>query len=437
MINIEDNFKFNIGDTIVIGCSSGPDSMALVDMLLKVREKYQLQLIIAHVNHNVRSESYDEAIYMKEYCEKNNLLFETMTIEEYGDDNFHNEARKIRYHFFEDIINKYQAKYLMTAHHGDDLIETVMMRLVRGSNLSGYSGFKKVVPMEGYKIVRPLIPYTKEELENYDKLNNVKYFVDSSNDKDKYTRNRYRKYLMPFLKEEDSNVHHKFLKFSEELSDASRFIDKERDKALDRCLNNNVINLDKFVNEDKFIQKEILYYLLSEFYQDDLILVNDKHINLVLNLIYSNRANSFVNLPNEVVANKSYNMLELKRETLEITSYEIEFNNYVLLPDNHIIERVTDTDDNSNNVCRLNSSDITLPLIIRTRKIGDRMMIKGLDGSKKVKDIFIDKKIKMDKRDSWPIVVDSKGKIVWIPGIKKSIFDKKKVDSYDIVLKYS
>ena len=437
MINIEDNFKFNIGDTIVIGCSSGPDSMALVDMLLKVREKYQLQLIIAHVNHNVRSESYDEAIYMKEYCEKNNLLFETMTIEEYGDDNFHNEARAIRYNFFETLINKYEANYLMTAHHGDDLIETILMRMVRGSNLNGYSGFKEVVEMENYKIVRPLIRYTKEELEQYDRDNNVKYFVDSSNDKDKYTRNRYRKYLMPFLKEEDSNVHHKFLKFSEELSDASRFIDKERDKALDRCLNNNVINLDKFVNEDKFIQKEILYYLLSEFYQDDLILVNDKHINLVLNLIYSNRANSFVNLPNEVVANKSYNMLELKRETLEITSYEIEFNNYVLLPDNHIIERVTDTDDNSNYVCRLNSSDITLPLIIRTRKIGDRMMIKGLDGSKKVKDIFIDKKIKMDKRDSWPIVVDSKGKIVWIPGIKKSIFDKKKVDSYDIVLKYS
>ena len=437
MINIEDNFKFNIGDTIVIGCSSGPDSMALVDMLLKVREIYQLQLIIAHVNHNVRSESYDEAIYMKEYCEKNNLLYETMTIEEYGDDNIHNEARAIRYNFFETLINKYEANYLMTAHHGDDLIETILMRMVRGSNLNGYSGFKEVVEMENYKIVRPLIRYTKEELEQYDRDNNVKYFVDSSNDKDKYTRNRYRKYLMPFLKEEDSNVHHKFLKFSEELSDASRFIDKERDKALDRCLNNNVINLDKFVNEDKFIQKEILYYLLSEFYQDDLILVNDKHINLVLNLIYSNRANSFVNLPNEVVANKSYNMLELKRETLEITSYEIEFNNYVLLPDNHIIERVTDTDDNSNNVCRLNSSDITLPLIIRTRKIGDRMMIKGLDGSKKVKDIFIDKKIKMDKRDSWPIVVDSKGKIVWIPGIKKSIFDKKKVDSYDIVLKYS
>ena len=437
MINIEENFEFKLNDIIVIGCSSGPDSMALVDMLLRIRDKFKLSLIVAHVNHNVREESYEEAKYLKEYCEMNNLIFETMTIEEYGDDNFHNEARNIRYNFFEALVHKYGANYLMTAHHGDDLIETVLMRIVRGSNLYGYSGFKKIVEMGDYKIIRPLIHYTKEELERYVQNNNVKYYVDSSNDKDKYTRNRYRKYVIPFLKSEDVNVHDKFLKFSDELNAACKFIDKERDRALDRCLRDNVINLDEFIKEDKFIQREILYYLLSEFYQDDLILVNDKHIELVLNLIYSNRANSFVNLPNEVVANKSYSMLELKRETLEITSYEIEFNNYVLLPDNHVIEEVLDTDDNSNNVCRLNSKDVDLPLIVRTRKIGDRMRIKGLDGSKKVKDIFIDKKIKMDKRDSWPIVVDSKGKIVWIPGIKKSVYDKKKIDSYDIVLKYS
>ena len=437
MINIEDNFDFHMKDIIIIGCSSGPDSMALVDMLLKIRDKYQLFLIVAHVNHNVRRESYDEAEYVKNYCADNEVVFETMTIDEYGDDNFHNEARNIRYNFFESLVEKYGANYLMTAHHGDDLIETILMRMVRGSNLSGYSGFKKIVSMDGYKIVRPLVNFTKQELEDYVKNNNIKYYVDSSNDKDKYTRNRYRKYVLPFLKEEDSNVHQKFLKFSEELSEASRFIDKERDCALDRCLNSNCIDIDAFVQEDPFIQKEVLYYLLSEFYQDDLILVNDKHIDLLLNLIYSNRANSFVNLPNEVVANKSYNMLELKRETLEITSYEVEFNNYVLLPDNHVIEKITDIADNSNNICRLNSKEITLPLIVRTRRIGDRIRVKGLDGTKKLKDIFIDKKIRLDKRDSWPIVVDSRGKIVWIPGIKKSIYDKKKMDSYDIVLRYS
>ena len=182
---IEDNFSFQNNDVIVVGCSSGPDSMALVDMLLKIREKYQLCLVIAHVNHNVRKESYEEAEYLKEYCDLNNLLFESMVIEEYGDDNFHNEARNIRYNFFENLVKKYNANYLMTAHHGDDLIETILMRMVRGSNLNGYSGFKEVVLMDGYKIVRPLIHYTKQELEDYVRENNVKYYVDSSNDKDK------------------------------------------------------------------------------------------------------------------------------------------------------------------------------------------------------------------------------------------------------------
>lgn len=437
MISIEDNFKFNTGDVIVIGCSAGPDSMALVDMLLKIREKYSLSLIVAHVNHNVRVESIDEALYIKEYCVKNSILFETMTIEKYGDDNFENEARNIRYNFFENVVYKYGANYLMTAHHGDDLVETIMMRIVRGSNLKGYSGFKMIVDMTDYKIVRPLIYYTKKELEEYDEMNNVKYFVDKSNSSDKYTRNRYRKYLLPFLKSEEENVHLKFLRFSDNLSAACNFINKERDKALRRVLLADALVIDKFILEDPYIQREILYYLLSEFYQDDLILVGDKHIDLILDLIYSKRANSFVNLPNDVIANKCYNMLELKRDVFEITNYEIEFDEYATLPNGHVIERVLDTSDNSNSICRLDSSEITLPLIVRTRRLGDKMAVKGMDGTKKIKDIFIDSKINLAERDSWPIVVDSKGKVVWIPGVKKSKFDKKKVDSYDIILKYS
>lgn len=436
MYKIDEEFKFNNNDRIVVGCSTGPDSMALVDMLLKVRDKYNLSIIIAHVNHNVRKESIEEAEFIKKYSEDNNLVFESMVIENYGDDNFHNEARTIRYNFFESIIHKYDANYLMTAHHGDDLIETVLMRIVRGSNLSGYSGFKKIVDMDDYKIVRPLINYTKDELLEYDKKNNVKYYIDQSNNKDTYTRNRYRKYILPFLKEEDANVHLKFLKFSNLLDEANKFIEKTRNKALKRVMEDEKILIDKFLEEDQYIQREILYYLLSEFYQDDLILVGDKHIDLILSIINGNRVNSFVNLPNEVIAKRNYNYFELLKETDEITGYEIEFDDYVTLPNNHSITKIDDTDDNSNNICRLNSSEITLPLIIRSRKIGDKIKVKGLDGTKKVKDIFIDKKISLTSRDLWPIVIDSSGKIVWIPGVKKSIFDKKKSDSYDIILKY-
>ena len=137
------------------------------------------------------------------------------------------------------------------------------------------------------------------------------------------------------------------------------------------------------------------------------------------------------------MAVKEYNSFYLKKDVNMISSYEIEFDKYVTLPNGHRIIKVDSVDTNGNDVCRLDSSDIVLPLTVRTRRVGDRIKIKGLNGSKKVKDVFIDKKISVANRESWPIVVDARGEVVWIPGIKKSKFDKKKSDSYDIILKYS
>lgn len=435
MINIENNFKFNKGDCIVVGCSGGPDSMALVHMLLSIREKYELSIVIALVNYNVRDESTEEANYVRKFAEKNNLVFEYLSIDEYGDDNFENEARNIRYNFYDKLVKEYNANYVMTAHHGDDLIETILMKIVRGSNISGYAGFKKVVEMDNYKIVRPLIEYTKDELIQYDKENKVKYYVDKTNFDSTYTRNRYRKEILPFLKNENDEVHKKFLKFSNTLLQANDFIIKERNKAIKRCVIDETIKIDKFKLEDEYIQKEIIYYLFSKFYQDDLFLVNDLHINLLLELINNNKSNTSVNLPNEVVAVKNYNNVEIKKVTDQINSYEIELIDEVVLPNDHKIIRIEETDLNSNDICRLNSKEINLPLVVRSRRLGDRISLKN-SGSRKIKDIFIDRKIKIEDRNIWPIVVDSSDQVVWIPGIKKSKFDKSKNDSYDIILKY-
>lgn len=438
MISIEEFFQFHQGDRIVIGCSTGPDSMALFDMLLKIRKKYQLELICAHVNHNLRKQSVEEAEFMKQYCLEHDVMFEDMLIEKYGDDNFHNEARNIRYHFFENLVEKYHANYLMTAHHGDDLIETVLMRMIRGSNLAGYSGFHEEVDMGSYKIVRPLIHYTKKELEQYDKENQVPYYIDESNHKMKYTRNRYRKYVLPFLKEEDPNVHHKILKFSHNLEEASKYIEKERDRAYKRIVDSKSghINIDEFLELDSYLQKEILYYIMEDFYQDDLILVGDKHIHLLNQLIHSRKANMQVNLPNDILAIKSYNSFYLKKETDELTAYEIEFSKYAELPNKHCISLIEESTDNSNSICRLSSNEVSLPLIIRTRKLGDKIEVKGLHGKKKLKDIFIEKKIDIRERDLWPVVTDSLGRVVWVPGLKKSKFDKSNNENYDIIMKY-
>ena len=220
------------------------------------------------------------------------------------------------------------------------------------------------------------------------------------------------------------------------MNEASKFIILSRDAAIKRCVKNNKIWIDRFLLEDEFIQKEILYYFLGSFYQDDLILVNDKHIHIILNLIRGKRSNGVINLPNDVLAKKSYREFELVRETDVITSYEIEFDKCAILPNNHSIELIDSTESNSNFICRLNSQEIVLPLIIRTRKMGDKIFVKGLNGSKKIKDIFINEKVSLEERDSWPIVLDSSGNVVWIPGIKKSKFDKKMNEVYDIILRY-
>jgi tRNA(Ile)-lysidine synthase len=435
MVNIEENFIFNNNDRIVVGCSGGPDSMALLDMLLKIRDKYHLFIVVATVNYNVRKESVEEFNYVKKYCENNDLMFESKSVSNYSNENFEFEARVIRYRFFKELVKKYNLNYIMVAHHCDDLIETIMMKIVRGSNLKGYSGFKKIVDFKDFKIVRPLIGFTKDELIKYCNNNNIKYYVDSSNDNTEYTRNRFRKVLLPFFKEENNEVHKKFLKFSNTLNDTYNYVSRERDKALDRCYKDNSILIDKFLLEDEFIQKEILYYLLSELYDNDLYLVYDKHIELIMNLINSNKANSSINIPDGYIVNKNYNKISFEKNK-NSKNYLYEFNDYIELNNGHSIKKVDSVDNNSNYICRLDSNEIKLPIIVRNRRDGDRISIKNMNGSKKLKDLFIDRKIELSERDEWPIVSDSDNNILWVPGITKSKFDKNDNDRYDIILKY-
>ena len=400
--------------------------MALMDVLLKLRKKFNLSIVCAHVNHKLRVESDDEMVWLEDFCKKKDVIFEKMIINNYGDDNFHNEARNFRYNFFESLVHKYGAKYLMTAHHGDDLMETILMRIARGSTLSGYAGFKKISVKEDYTILRPLIYVTKDELLSYNKDNGVEYVIDKSNFSDKYTRNRYRKEVLPFLKKEDPNVHLKFLKYSELLFDCDEYLDVETDKYAKTLYNDKYIEINKFKELDNVIQNKFINKLLESYYEDDMILISDVHVDLIKSLIYSNRANSFIYLPNAVKVIKSYDKVYFKRETEQIDNYEIELLDYANLPNGKNIKCIESSDVNNNFYCRLSSKDVVLPLHVRTRKSGDKMKVKGLNGSKKVKDIFIDSKVPISQRDLWPVVVDSTDKIVWLPGLKKSKFDVQK-----------
>ncbi len=427
------NLKYN--DSVVVGVSGGPDSMVLLYLLIKLKKSMDIQIICAHVNHNVRKESVDEEKFVCEYCRQNGVIFESMTIENYGDDNFHNEARTIRYNYFEKLVLKYHAKYLFTAHHGDDLMETILMRITRGSTLRGYSGFSRIINRDGYKIVRPLINLTKDEIANFANQNNIKYVIDSSNLKDKYTRNRYRKYVLPQLKKESPNVHLKFYKFSQTLLEYDDYVSKQTEKIINKVCPQNILNIEEFLKLEHIIQMKIIYHMLENIYQDDLMLITNRHTNLIYNLILSDKTDTEIHLPNNIAGVKSYNNFFLQPIT-NTDAYEIEISTYVNLPNGKNIEVVKASDSDGNDICRLNTKELTLPLYVRTRRDGDKMAVKGMLGSKKINDIFTDCKVNMNNRKMWPVVMDSADNIVWLPGLKKSKFNKTKDEKYDIILKY-
>ena len=433
-MNIE-NFIQNIDidndEYIIIGVSSGPDSMALLHML---QNNLKCKLVCAHINHNVRIQSDEEERYLKEYCKKYNIIFESTKIKTYSKNNFENEAREKRYQFYEKILKKYNSHNLFLAHHGDDLIETIFMKIIRGSNLEGYAGIKTYSYLENYKIIRPLLSLTKDDIIKYNKKHKIKYYIDDTNENTQYTRNRYRKYILPLLKKEDKLVHLKFLKYSNILQEYDNYINYEIEQKINNIYKNNQIDISNLNNEHTFMKKNIIFYILSQIYENKANIIKEKNILDILKMTTDNKPNYIINLPKNYIAKKEYNHIYIERKKEKnINSYKKELQKFNQI-DDMIIELVDNIETNGNDICRLNSKNINLPLYLRNKKEGDYIEVLGLNGKKKIKDIFINSKIPKDKRNTYPILVDSKDNILWIPNIKKSKYNVKKDDFYDIIL---
>ena len=421
-------------DKIVVATSGGPDSMCLLHLLCEFKKKKNIQIIVAHVNHKLRSESEEEANFVKKFANTLDIPYEYMEITEYHHDNLENEARQRRYAFFGKLVHQYHAKFLMTAHHGDDLMETILMRLVRGSSIKGYSGFQREVKMDGYTLVRPLITLTKEEIQNYMDQYHYQYFIDQTNYSMNYTRNRYRMIALPFLKDENPLVHLKFLKFSQELQKVNRFIDDYIKELLFSLKTSEGLIVSKLKELDSFLLEKIVEYELSLIYINDLFLIGDKNKNEVIKLILNDKPKGMVSLPNDYLAIKEYDFFKIvHHKEKEVFHYILE--DEVRLT-NGIIKKIDVSDKKSNDVIRLNSKEIFLPLHVRSREVGDKICVKNLNGTKKVKDILINEKVTRNKRASLPIVTDDRNQILWIPGVKKSKFDVERNGIYDIILSY-
>lgn len=192
------------GDNIVIGVSGGPDSITLLFVLYKLKEKLKIQLTVAHVNHMLREEADSETEFVREFCEKIGVkcyIKKINILEEANKQKISTElaGRKARYDFFEEVLQDVHANKIATAHNANDNAETLLMNLIRGSGSSGLKGIEKI--REG-KFIRPIINCTRKEIEQYCKENNLNPKYDKTNKENIYTRNKIRNLLIPYIEKE-------------------------------------------------------------------------------------------------------------------------------------------------------------------------------------------------------------------------------------------
>ena len=223
-MRIDDFFKVNhlplAAKTLVVAVSGGPDSLALLDLLYQIKEQYRFRLLAAHLDHQLRLDSFKEEKVISAYCQNKSIelinekwpkcLQPIVGVEA--------AARKYRYDFLVKIMRNYQGDYLLTAHHMDDLLENILLKFIRSGNPSEMNSLKAVSKMQGMTLLRPLLNIQKADLLKYDKRNHIPYVIDQTNNEDDTLRNKLRHHVIPLLKKENKQIGQNALRFSKEVS---------------------------------------------------------------------------------------------------------------------------------------------------------------------------------------------------------------------------
>lgn len=265
--------KYNLiqdGDKIVVGVSGGPDSICLLHILNSLKDKYNLQLFVAHINHMIRENAKLDEEYVIDFCKKINVPLyikhaDILNISKQQKISTEEAGRNERYSFFDEILNKTNSNKIAIAHNSNDKAETVIMNILRGS---GISGLKGIEPKRDNKYIRPLIETSREEIENYCKINNLQPRHDESNDENLYSRNKIRNIVIPYIKREfNNNIISTINRLSEVAIEESEYINKIVEKEYNNiCKRSEVdvieLDLKEFNKLDLVLKRRIVLYAI-------------------------------------------------------------------------------------------------------------------------------------------------------------------------------
>jgi tRNA(Ile)-lysidine synthase len=266
--NIERHHLLEKGDRLIVGVSAGVDSMVLLYLLHTLRKPFDLDLIVAHVNHGLRlDESEKEADLVRKATERLSLPFEygrfdVKAFQKAGGWSPQDAARRLRFHFFKDLLRKHGAQRIALGHNADDQVETVLMRLMRGSGLKGLKG---MLPLREGRVVRPLLEVWRREIESYALENNIPYLIDSSNLKREYVRNRIRLDLIPLIEKEiQPNVRGVILKASTIFREEDDYLDRAAEDAYQKIIHDERDALSFSASEFQSLHKAIQWRVVQK-----------------------------------------------------------------------------------------------------------------------------------------------------------------------------
>jgi len=388
------NFNYDKNKTYLLACSYGPDSMALLNMLIKDG----FHPIVCHVNYHRRPESNSEQKGLESFCETNHLelkVLDTAGLEAKG--NFQAWAREIRYRFFKSVYERYNADGLFVAHQEDDFIETYLIQKARKSLVFFYGIADKTHIME-MNVLRPLLHQSKASLKSYCESNRVPFSIDSSNLTDHYLRNRIRHSVVQPMDIDQrksilSEITSKNLELSKRIASLNTSLEPYHELHVSKI---NPLNDDDFgLAIYTFISRKLPSFPVSK-----------TRTREIRKICLSSKPNIEISIGHKWLLSKSYGLLKIFPRTMD-EGYAYTLSQPGKLDTPYFALDFSHDSQNRN----VTQSDY--PITIRTYVVGDEILVGKM--TKRINRLFIDWKMPSDLRKRWPIIVNHDGKPIYVP----------------------
>lgn len=411
------------GATIIVGVSAGADSMTLWHVL----HHQGYRVIACYINHHQRpEENKHEIATIKQTADnwQSECVIEEISWQELQvqTGNFQQFAREKRYNILQRVAKEYETPYIALAHHSDDLVETVLMRLTRGTSPQGIVPFKAYEQRKNYTLLRPLYDWTKATIYEYCEKEKIVYCKDSSNDKLCYTRNRYRNQIIPLLQQENHHLSKHVRQFVMQLEQIDDYLEEQAQQIVEECFKQYTkyvcVSINILKNKPIALQSAVFKIILRYVYpNEDLYLRESVMTTLLAFCQKTTGSEQFI--WQQHIFERNYTTIYIYRlntaniapNSQSLAAFQPHFGEYTIVHSNQLHKQT---------LCQLPYPQTELEYInIRCAEATDRIQFKN-GQHKKVSRVFIDHKIPRFLRTSWPIVTYH-NQIIWIYGLWQCI----------------